>query len=265
MSEKLTVSQSLLNKYLEYKEGNECGEFIKLAMIDRLVDMKKTDPMRMGERFEYEAVGNMDYNGNIPEAFMLKNGAPSAKQYTIASQVLNFKTWFNTNGYEVLAHGERIDIDFPNFVLSGMIDLVFKDTEGMIYLCDLKLTGNIGNTESPWGWYPEAITEHLNKRNQMMIYLLLGQLSEKYKTNKFVFYVASSKDQNEFVPYEVTVSDETLEKEKERIFALAEEISFEYEIGLTPRPSGSRCAKCTAKDICTKKDENKSGNLQITF
>lgn len=265
MSEKLVVSQSLLNKYLEYKDGKECGELIDLSYIKKLVKMKKTDPMRMGERFEYEAVKNKDYDGNIPEPFFNKNGTPSQKQYNIAGQVSNFKEWFTKNEYEIIAHGERYDFEFDNFILSGMIDLVFKDKNGKIYLCDLKMSGRLNDSESDWGWHPETILNHLNKRNQMIIYLMLGHLTEKYKTDTFVFYVAHSQNQLDYTPFEITVTSETFEKESQRIMDLAKEIAFEYELGLTPRPSAARCSSCPANEICTKKDSDQSGNLKLTF
>ena len=252
--QKHIISQSLMNEYRKYKKGESCGEYLNRVYLLRDIESETSDPMRMGSRFEYEALGNMDYHGNVPEPFMNKNGSPSTKQFMIAAQVQNFKEWFTKNGYEILERGVRHDFEFDDFILSGMIDLVFKDQSGKVYICDLKMSGNLGNKESEWGWDAETILTHDYKITQVIFYLMLVELKQLYDTDTFVFYVASSRDQEQFQAFEIHVSEEALHTRWDALMEEIKEILFEADLGFTPRPSGVRCSKCPVKDVCTFKD-----------
>ena len=256
---KIKTSQTILNTYEKYLAGEECGEYLKLVFIEEKCESRKSVPMAMGERFEYEALGNRNRKGNIPEAFMNMNGSVSAKQKGITVQSTNFREWMIKNNYRIISKAQGMSLEFDEFFLTGIADAIIE-RDGEYIIMDLKYSGNLNNKDSEWGWHPETLLSHKGKIRQMIIYLYLlnhVEFKEK-KINKFIFYVASSSDENQFVPFEIVVSDEAIEREMNDIIELAKQLSFEYEIGLTARPTMGRCQECPAKDICTKKGETQS-------
>jgi hypothetical protein len=247
---KLNISQSLISSFKKYKAGDECGEYIKLVTIENKVKTKSSESMEMGTRFEFEALGNKDYYGNVPRMFLNQNGTYSKKQTIISAQAENFKAWMEKHGNIKIESGERKVVERDEYNLSFMRDLVYKTKDGTkLIVCDLKMSGNLGNKESEWGWHEDTLLSHDYKLTQVMLYVIASiELGEK--VDAFVFYVASSRDENEYQVFWIDISEEAIEKWKGIIDELAREIVFEYTVtGFTPRP-GKRCVDCVAKDIC---------------
>lgn len=259
MAEKIKISQSLISMYEKYKAGDECGEYLKFVYIDEAVRTPSSESMKMGTRFEYEALGNLDYNGDVPEAFYLKGGGISAKQTVITVQATNFKDWMIKEGNTIIARGEREYYEFEDYKFSVMRDLIYQDKDGNRILCDLKMSGNLGDPVSEWGWHKDTLLQHPYKVAQAVFYFLFDILKGN-KPESFVFYVASSRDMNKYEAFKIYISDATLNKFEQYFHETAKAIAFENNVtGFTARP-GSRCNSCPAKDICTKKDQKFASN-----
>lgn len=260
---KIEISQSLMTMYEKYKNGTECGEYMKLVYIDKLVETPSSDSMRMGARFEYEALGNLDYNGRVPEAFYNLNGTLSKKQTIITVQASNFKEWMLLEGNTKISQGERKYLEFDNYKFSVMRDLVYEDADGHRIICDLKMSGNLGIKESEWGWHKDTLLQSQYKVTQAIFYYLFDVL-EGYFPESFVFYVASSRDMQKHEAFKLFISPKTLNEYEKKFHEIAKEIAFENEVtGFTPL-NGDRCISCPARNICTKKNaETKKSTYTI--
>ena len=63
---KLRVSQSLLNDYRNYQNKELCGLLFDALWVDRQdVRTPPTQPMMIGNRFEYEALGKLDRASDV--------------------------------------------------------------------------------------------------------------------------------------------------------------------------------------------------------
>lgn len=254
MPEKLKISQSLTYNYEKYKAGELCGEYIKLVVIEEKARSIPSEPMDIGSRFEYEALGNLNYYGEVPRVILTPTGQISKKQQLITVQAANFRDWMESEGNIKLESGVRSFVERDEYILSFMKDLVYMTKDGKRIVCDLKMSSNLGNAESEYGWHKDTLLTHVDKVRQMMTYVI-GELDLGNKVDGFCFYVASSKDENKYTPFMITISEKSIEFWREKIHNLSKEIAFEYEVtGFTPMP-GPMCKECPAAMICTKKDE----------
>ncbi len=124
------------------------------------------------------------------------------------------------------------------------VEYEFKDGTGAVI--DLKSTGDLKNSFGKFQW---SNAEKIDI-TQLIQYRLLYYLN-KGTWPRTIFLVFDLSAEEKFVPYEVEISEQTIDEYKDRLLQVYSDISNAMTLDYwEPKPSFMECKICPLKDNC---------------
>lgn len=274
------ISQSFVKTMREYLAGEECGNIVKYQYIDGKLLDRKSESMAQGSYFEFIFSTALPKGGKIPMpeymATPLKNKTPD--KLTVADMTVDYrrahhnaaelKKFFTVMGLKIVKFGQR----YVKGRFEGTIDLIVECQKeitfengvvwkvGDLLVIDIKYSGLLYDKWEKFGWMFSDLQKQYHGTQAIQYH---------YITNlPFYFLVISNTNKEkendagkkEFGPMEmklfrVPVDEHLIEMHIAEGNKLMEQLKFEAEVGLTPRPSFIRCSKCPLREICSDKHE----------
>jgi len=242
---KYNISNSLLNAFTDYKNGDLCGLRFKTIYIDKTLTTPTSESQQAGQFFEYLCTGAKLRNGEKPQPIMIKSGL-NALCRVLEQQKINFDNIYKD--FPEYKTSVTLEIELNDFNFKGIFDvLIEKENQ----IRDIKTTGDINDIWERYGWGDSEKNPLKDKplMNQAKMYCWL------YWKNTgiipaFYFDVFSNKNNIDCKTIKVEISENVLIEFETYLLATAEIIDFENNIGFEPIPEMSKCLKCELKGIC---------------
>jgi hypothetical protein len=252
---KLSVSQSLLKKYWDYKDGLECG--IALHEIDILKNYKKepSKAMLIGTYMEYICTGAINRDGSVPEPIKTKSGI-SAESERAKVQAERFKRLMEVEGFGITEVSRVLEYEYPdqNFKVKGVLD-VLGTYEGKVSILDIKSSGLIGNEWEDYGWHTSTFNMRRKLTIQVVFYKYLAWKVLGIIDIPFFFAIHSSKNDvvSEFWEVKLLDFDVSMSHFEDMLLEVVPEIEMNMSFGFTPYPDVKRCSECPLVKVCSHK------------
>jgi hypothetical protein len=243
---KVNVSQSLIKNVWEYLYAGGCGLAVKEIDILKKYETKQSDPMKLGQYFEYLCTGQTRRDGSIPEEPKTTKGMPTADGKRAKIQAENFNKMLQEKGIEVLETGVTMQHDDLKIVL----DAVVKTPHYEKAILDIKYTGLLGDKWNDMGWTEGTYQYRHALKIQPIFYKYVWEKITGDRDVPFMYAIHSSKNEVDYDLWEVNFVDygaimEELEEEIRMVRGCIEHIDK-----LSPRPEMKRCAACPVFDDC---------------
>ncbi len=241
---KIKVSQSLAKSLYDYREGKECGLVIKAKWVDG-IQFPSTDPMDLGNYFEFVCTGQLPRDGHVPAPKTLKNGNLPKDYERVHLQAQNFKRVMDHYGFHIYKTGVKLQTQD----LGGILDiLAVKD--GKYCIIDTKYSGLLEDKWTDMGWNDDSIETKERLLIQAVQYKLLWR--EIYGTDiDFYFFVFSSKNETDFKIFHIEVDPDVYQKHRMAMNNIGLYFEQLIENGFEPNPSFKRCKNCFLKENCS--------------
>lgn len=260
----LSISQSMLKNYWDYKVGKYCGEAFFRIDLNKEVEREGSDRMKLGQYFEYLCTGAVLRDGSIPAEPMTKAGKPTAEGERIKLQAERFKAMVKAEGLEIIETGKVLEYVAGAFKLKGVLD-IFGALYGKPAIVDIKNTGLIGNKWEDYGWDMSTFNMRDKLTIQVVFYKYLADVTLGIRDIPFYFAIHSSTNDTDSDFWEVQLSDydKAMSSLEAMINGYAEEILFQKQSGFTPHPDVKRCKTCPIISSCVFKKLTPTKKLVI--
>lgn len=244
---KISISQSLIKDWWDYKEGMYCGPLFEAVHIFKSAQTKETEPMKIGKRFEYECTGAVNRDGSTPELIMTKSGKPIAKMKYALDQVNAFAEALKRYKITESRINQKLKYDCGEYHISAYPDLLCK-MDGVLSIIDIKSTSMLGSKTAKYEEYGFDIETLPSKKK-----LTIQPIHYKYTSIEilhienipFYWWIYSTTGSGDALFIEAVVSNETLAAHINVMDEIYSEIMDEISIGLKPFPSVKRCTGST--------------------
>jgi len=243
----ISLSQSFVKRYWEYKTEEYCG--IRLQLVDLEKKFKETpsEPMMLGNWFEYCCTGMVNRDGSTPERLCTSTGKPTAKTKYVEEQAERFKHLVEVEKIDIQSTGDvliHIDEDL-GFRLKGVLD-VLAVIRGQLAILDLKSTGLLGDEWKPTGWHPGTFNQKDKLTIQVVAYKYLAWKQMGIRDIPFYFAIHSSSNGIESAFWRVNVADfdVSMSHFEDTLATVADGVRNDKQFGFTPFPSVKECEKC---------------------
>lgn len=248
---KKTLTQSLIKELLNEQS---CALKTKMKYIDNSLKDYPTEAMTKGVFFEYLCLGNANKSGEIiMDLPRKKNGEKTVDQQRIESQVQVFGDFCKQ--HEVIIHERGIDIcvDHPEIEgveLKGTLDMIGEinlddSINNTMFIGDLKLTGDIHNTEGDFGWGNPEKMDLL----QAIFYSYIFKL-ETGETADFLYAVFDYKPTPEYKVLKVKMTALRIAEMKESIRKASSLIDMYEESEWPMKKAFKNCNTCSYSSQC---------------
>jgi hypothetical protein len=247
---KCSVSQSLIKKLWEYAEGKECGKAVRDIDILRLYEREPSEPMLLGQYFEYIATGQVNRDGSTPEPIKTSRGQLTADSKRADAQAENFNKMLKEKGIEILETGTVIVYEDMKIVLDALV----KTPDYEEAIMDLKFTGLLGDKWHEMGWTEETYQYRNGLKIQPLFYKFVYELARGVKDIPFIYALHSSKNDTVYDTWEVNIVGY-----EERMAEVAAEVNNTRQLiklaeagesAFVPIPEMVRCSKCPVFSDC---------------
>jgi len=243
---KFNISNSLLNRYQEYKNAELCGLRFKAVNIEKTHSEFTTDAMNRGKWFEFLCTNAKNRDGSEPVPQTTAKGAFTADYQRIFNQKNNFD--------KIYKRGDKIydsdlimeqTIDGQNY--KAIFDILEYDKEKKpIAIRDIKMTGVINDKWSEYGWVNITYSKHINQAKfYIWIYWKRTDI-----ILPFYFDVFSTKNDKEFKMFKVKMDLSAIKEFEMYLFEAAKMIYFDIETGFIPYPDLMPCNFCPVRGDC---------------
>jgi len=248
---KKVLTQSLIKALLDEQQ---CPLKTKMNYIDHTLKDHATEAMTKGTFFEYLCLGNANKQGEIITDLPRKrSGDKTVDQQRIESQVKNFEDMCKQNSVEILERGIDIVVDHPDMEdvsLKGTLDMVGEmsldeSINSTMFIGDLKLTGDIHNTEGDFGWGSPEKMDLL----QAIFYSYIFKL-ETDQNAAFVYFVFDYKPVPEYKLLKVKMTALRIAEMKESIRKAASLIDMYDESEWPTKRAFKNCNTCSFSSQC---------------
>lgn len=253
--DQITLSQTIIKKL---KDDYNCPQRIKATYMDRTAKDEPSDAMIKGMYFEYKAIGNPNFDGEvIDDLARIQGGKKSTEHLRIDQQVERFKKEvMPLYDIQIQGHGEDFIAE-----LNGHVKLKIKiDFYGTIVLedgvypliGDLKLTANLHSQWGDFSWGNPFNMDH----TQAMVYTyvfkkVMLESGEKFtKDPIFIYFVFDYKPIPEYKLIHVNPSPIRMSEMEESIRSVWEKIRVYERTGWPYNPSFVQCSKCPLNKTC---------------
>jgi len=248
------ISQSLMKRYVDYLNGNECGLLFEAQYItkDPEAQTPPSDAMRAGIYFEYLCTGGLPRNGEIPQPDVSYRGKSNEKlsepyeRATKSAQI--FKEIMRHYGIRI----KKVGLSLSNERMTGIIDIHALWDNKDVFI-DLKYSGLIDDKWSEMGW----LTESLHTKDNLMIqgvhYKLLANYTLGIEDIPFYYFVFSSQDPNNVKIIRQEVDESRTASHLVAVSNIITKLGYEVNKGFTPYPSMVKCSKCPIAHKCSSK------------
>lgn len=261
------ISQSFIKSMREYSSGELCGNIIKAKYIDGLQIDDQSEAMAEGSYFEFCLSGALPKNQVIPQPEYLANGKDLKMEYKRAKFNADFvrKLLKDEMGLDIMLVGRTVAKDG----FEGTVDLVVSATRkirfanGVIwekdytFIIDVKYSGLLNDKWNKHGWMFETNLQKKYHGTQAIQYSFVGEMDFYFLvvSNKNVEVLNEETGKKEFPQPEikllrVPIDEYMTEAHIEEGNKLLEQLKFEAEVGLSPRPSFAKCIDCPLFDTC---------------
>jgi hypothetical protein len=252
----ITMSQSLAKSLHDYRNGLECGLVLKAKWVD-LIQFPSTDPMDLGNYFEFICTGQIPRDGSIPQAKAKKSGEYLADYAKVHTQKENFNKVMRHYGFSIIETGTKLKYEGLNGVsgmnLGGILDiLALQQQTNKKAIIDLKYSALLNDKWSDTGWSEDSLETKDKILIQAITYkfLWLKMFGEEID---FYFFVFSSKKENEYKIFKIEVDVDAYAKLEKQMFLAIQFFEQELQKGFVAKPSYEKCQKCYLQDNCTSK------------
>lgn len=236
------INQSLIK---DIGHENSCPLRFKLYYLDKAHKNAGTTAMIRGQYFEYHTLGSLAQDGSTPVLELLKNGEKSVSHIRIDEQIKKFNQMIIDQGIEIIETDLKLEAQITIFdgriiTVYGTLDGVFK-TVIEKELIDTKLTGDITNTFSAFGWGNWEIMDKLQAH-------MYGYL---YKENRgeeldFAFHVYDYKPEPDYNEFRVEYDENNFESLRHRVDETINRIDEMEAADFAPEGIVDECKKCLA-------------------
>ena len=240
----IKVSQSLMKSIDKYADKEECGLVFEAKFIHN-VRTPETEPMALGNWFEFIATGQLPRTGETPEAKRLKSGKLATNYIRMEKQADNYKEMIEAEGFEVISTGHTFK---KNKYATGICDVLARK-DGRTCVIDLKSSGMLNNKWEENGWHIDFLHEKHNLLIQAVHYTYLAQ-EEFGEPVDFYFAVYSTKNDKDSALIKIEISEERMLEHINKIRKTQVYFEQEKKRGFKPHPTFKRCTKCFMREEC---------------
>jgi hypothetical protein len=250
----LSISQSLIKNYWDYKAGKYCGEAFMRLDINHEAEKASSERMKVGQYFEWLCTGQVLRDGSVPPEPLTKTGKPTADGERMKNQASRFMALKEAEKLEIIETGKVIEYEAGNFKLKGILD-IFGEMYGRPAIVDLKTSGLIGNQWEEYGWNTSTFNMRDKLTIQPVFYKYLADVTLGIRDIPFYYSIHSSSNDTDSEFWEVQLSDydKAMNLFESMINQYAEEILFQKETGFAPFPDVKRCKECPLFESCVFK------------
>lgn len=248
---KKVLTQSLIKALLDEQA---CPLKTKMKYIDNSLKDYPTESMNKGVFFEYLCLGNSNKAGEIiMDLPRKKNGEKTIDQQRIESQVKSFEDACKQNNVLIIERGIDIEVDHPDMEdvsLKGTLDMVGEinldeSINTTMFIGDLKLTGDIHNTEGDFGWGSPEKMDLL----QAIFYSYIFKL-ETDQNAVFIYLVFDYKPVPEYKMLKVKMTSLRIAEMKESIRKAASLIDMYDQSEWPMKRAFKNCNTCSYSSQC---------------
>ena len=258
----LSISQSLIKNYWDYKRGNYCGIALHTMDILKMAEREPSEPMKLGHYFEYLCTGQALRDGSIPERPMTSTGKPKAEATRMEIQAQKFKDLVKEKGIVISETGtvlEYVDDD-GQFKYKGVLDILgyVPDPaldEAPLSIVDVKSSGLIGDRWKDTGWDADTLNMKDKLTIQVVFYKWLAWKVLHTADIPFYFAVHSTSNEVDSVFWKVSLNDfyMSMVEFENLIGAVVADLKHEMTSGFKPYPDVKRCGTCPLNEECAYK------------
>lgn len=237
------INQSLIKNLKEYT----CPMKFKLYYLDKKHKNAATQAMIRGQYFEMHTLGTKAQDGSLPTLEILKNGNKSVAHERIDLQIANFNTMIENQGVEIIETDIKMEANITIFdgrivILYGTIDALFQ-TMFEKEIIDTKLTGDITNTFTEFGWGNWEIMDKIQAH--MYSYLYRENRTDELD---FAFHVYDYKPVLEYNEFRVEYDEQNFDSLMHRVDETINLIDKMEENDFAPEATVDECVNCLAID-----------------
>lgn len=252
---KISISQSLIKDWWDYKEEKYCGLMFEAVHIFKTAQIKETEPMKIGKRFEYECIGSLNRDGSKPGLVLTKYGKPVAKMKYILEQVIPFTNALKKYKVTDIKINQKLKYDAGEYFISAYPDMICK-FGGMPVIIDIKTTSMLGSKSvkyEDYGFDIETLASKKKLTIQPIHYKYAAIETLHVENIPFYWWIYSTTGSGDALFIEAVVSQELLAGHINVMDEIYSEITDELSIGLKPYPSVKMCRDCPLFDSCKSK------------
>jgi len=249
----LSISQSLLKNWWDYKAEKFCGAAFHRINILKEAEFIPSEAMKLGHYFEYLCTGATLRDGTIPEQPQTTTKKPTAGAVRMIEQAEKFKMLVKKENIVVEDTGTVLEVMYPydGFKMKGVLDIL-GTVNGVPSIIDIKSSGLIGNEWEAYGWHKGTFNMRSKLTIQVVFYKYLAWKQWGTVDMPFYFIVHSTTNAVDSLFWEIKLKDfevamNTLE---DMVFEAVEEIKVNMEYGFNPYPTVKGCAKCAINKDC---------------
>lgn len=238
----LILSQTCVK---DLEKDSTCPARWKGMWIDKTISFPANEHMEKGHYFEYLAIGGSAKEEEPPVTDLKRNkdGSKSVAQKRIESQAKRFQKLVDKQGFKI----EDVQVVLLHDNERGVVDFTVTDKEGNFALADLKLTADVTNTRTQYGWGNPIETLDL---------LQAGTYSRLHKELHpdeyegylpFYYFVFDYTPRMQYKIIKVNISELGAQESEERFNTAREVVGLYNENGWTKIPSLEECEGCPLK------------------
>lgn len=238
-----------INQSLIKDVGHEysCPMRFKLYYLDKIHKNAATSAMIKGQYFELHTLGTLAQDGSTAVLPLKKNGEIPVANTRIMAQIQKFNEMIINQGIEIIETDLKLEAQITIFdgriiTVYGTIDGVFK-TVLEKEIIDTKLTGDITNTFSSFGWGNWEIMDKLQAH--MYTYLYRENKGEELD---FAFHVYDYKPDPDYNEFRVEYDEANFESLRHRVDETINRIDEMEARKFAPDGTTEECKKCLAID-----------------
>ena len=242
------ISPSLLDRYVQYKDGRLCGIWLEKYILKKLPRVQ-TEAQLAGDYFEHLTLKKDMGDFDVPTYKSgPQKGTHKEPWATINVQADNWAYDRKDEGEKVIASDVTLVYLLNGEIpVKGIIDYFVVDKNGNVHIRDLKSTSVIDSRFSRFSWATEALRDRTAIVLQSVIYSYLVCKIFGGCDVPFAFDVYSTKSYDR-KQVKVVFDQEVIYGELESLIMEAySEIKFGLMVGFTPLP-GNLCRTCPVKD-----------------
>lgn len=237
------ISNSLMQAYRSYKNGETCGLFFRAVYIDKICTTPTTDAQALGQWFEFSCTGQKPRSGVEPKPETTQKGELTAPYKKMSEQIENlkaiYKEFFNDCKFGVEVNYLQDQVNYK----------AIFDVQHPKMIRDIKTSGFIDNKWEKYGWV-EIEKKPLVEQGYFYIWIT-------YKTTgkilPFYYDVFSTANGIDCKVFKIVVSEEWLKEYEARLMGEVNLLKFDVATGLEELPEMKRCKTCPLFDGCNYK------------
>lgn len=250
------ISQSFLKGYNDYKGKKLCGLKFKAQHFDN-VEFPTTEPMDLGNYFEYLATGCLPRNGKKPEPKISYAGTKRETVSTPFKRAMQSAELFKKIKEAYNINIKKVGLKLESKNKNGILD-IWAEMDGRPCIIDLKYSGLIDDKWSETGWDVESLHYKEKLLVQAIQYKMLVKenFDLDYSDFDFLFMVFSSKEVHNVKFIRINIDEDAYLVHENHISSIYKQINaMNIEKDFIPYPSIKSCSKCPLYDTCEYKSD----------